>query len=264
MKRIIYTITLLYIGGILNPMKAQFIIPIIPVPVTQPVQAVTIQPPSPTGYLEVGFGMAMPVGRFANETGTGYGGYAELGNNFSISLAIPIKESNFGFALMYGSFWNYFDMNSYISNIEASDPGKFYSAINQDEYDETVLTGGFFATYPLHRLSLDFRLMGGVAFCYLPGVNYGANPNMDGYYTYEWNTYSSHSTSFAWDIGGDLRYRIRMMSLMLGIDLMKANPIINTTQQYNDLGGSNYYTHLSGNIPVSLISLNFGIAYRIK
>jgi len=263
MKKIIHTIILLFISGIFNSIDAQNI-------ETASLQSNATEQQNvksvilPTGYYELSFGPAIPIGSFANESGKSYGEYATLGNNFNLSVAVPINHSNFGIAFIYSSYNNFFDMNTYLNNMQMSDPSKNYTGINSDEYDESFIMFGMFATYPVERLSFDFRLLGGVAFCHLPEVDYGANPINENYYTYQWDTYSNRSTSFVFDIGGNIRYKIRRMSVMLGIDFISTNPSINTTEQYTDPNGNNAYTHVGGNISISNIGINLGIGYRIR
>lgn len=258
MKKITYITMILCTAGIFNSLYAQNADT--PTPAQQDVKPST----APTGYAEVSFGMAIPTGNFAKESGENYGEYALLGNNFNISLGIPVHHSNFGVALMYGSFSNFFDMNTYVNNIQANDPTKFYSPIKGDEYDESVFMAGFFATYPVHRFSFDFRIMGGIAFCYLPEVDYGANPVTEGTYNYEWDTHSSTSSSFVYDAGVDVRYKVRRMSVMFGVDFISANPTVNTTQLYIDPNGNYLSTQIHQNVSMPIVSVDIGVAYRIR
>jgi len=241
---------------------------------TPPATASTPAPPNdntymplPSGYFEVGFGLAQPVGGFAKHNGIGYGGYAISGDNVNISVAAPIDQTNFGLAFSFGSFSNLFDIDSYVSNVAATDPSKSYQPLYQDQYYESVFLAGLFATFPISHLSIDFRLMGGVALCTLPEVDYGASQYdavAAGYDTYEWDTYPSKSVALAFGAGADLRYKFRRLSLMLGVDFATANPHVNTEQQYTDPNGDYTYNSIGGNVPISILSFNLGLAFEIK
>jgi hypothetical protein len=221
---------------------------------------------SPTGYFGVSIGLANPVSGFADNLGKGYGGYALPGDNIDISLNIPVNHSNMGVAIMYGYYANDFDLNSYVNTLQIADQSKSYAGITSGTYAENFIMVGGFITYPINRLSFDFKLMGGFAFCALPEVDYGANYNpATGLYDYEWDNYASRSTSFAFSFGADLRYRFRRSSLLLGVDYIGADPIINSTQQYADPNNIYYvYNHLGGGLPISVVSVNLGIAYDIR
>lgn len=220
---------------------------------------------SPTGFFGLSIGLASPVGAFASNTGRSYGGYALPGGNIDISLNIPVNHSNMGVALMYGYYANDFDLNSYVNTQQMSDQGKSYGPLTGGTYTENFIMAGFYATYPVNRLSFDFKLMGGFAFCGLPEVDYGANYNPTGnYYDYEWDNYASRGVSFAFSLGADLRYRFRRSSLLLGVDYISADPIVNSTQRYVDPLGNYTYTHIGGGLPISVISANIGIAYDIR
>lgn len=217
----------------------------------------------PTGYFEVGFGAAQPIGRFSSEGGTGYGGYALPGTNFNLSFGLPIMHSNFGVAIMYNYAWNAFDIDNYVSNIQISDQNNSYAPLGQDFYTENFILAGLFATIPIQRLSFDFRLMGGVAICGLPEIDYGEEANsVTATQNFEWDTYSSTSTAFATDMGFNLRYRIYRTSIMAGIDYLYSDPMVRTTQYYTDQYGNSTYTHIGGSSPISLISYSIGIGYQ--
>ncbi|HWY99327.1 MAG TPA: hypothetical protein VNY36_09585 [Bacteroidia bacterium] len=218
----------------------------------------------PSGYFALTIGLAQPVGGFANAVGGGYSGYALPGDNIDVSLGIPLNHSNMGIALMYGSYANSFDINTYVTNMQLTDQSKSYAPITGDIYSEGFLMAGIFATYPVQRFSFDFKLMGGVAFCHLPEVDYGADYNTAGYYNYEWDNAASRTTGFAYNLGADMRYRFRRASLMIGVDYVGANPAINSVQTYIDPNGVASYTRLGGSIPISVVSANIGVAYDIR
>jgi hypothetical protein len=267
MKTIRYISILFGFAGILNTSKAQDYSAPPPAP-SPPNQSYTGGDISiPSGYFEIGFGLAQPTGKFMSNSSSGYGGYALPGSNFELSLGVPVNHSNLGVAFMFGSCDNSFDINTYVSNVSMSDQSKSYTPLIQDDYNENFIMAGLFATIPLYRLSIDFRLMGGIAFCYLPEVDYGASeydPLVAGYDNYEWDTYSSRSTSFAYGFGADLRYRIRRFSVMFGVNYIATNPVVSTEQQYTDPNGDYTYTHVGGSIPISIVSANIGLAYQIR
>jgi hypothetical protein len=262
MKNFLSIFAIFSLTGILNTSTAQEYQMTPPPPPSQEYNTV-----APTGYFALSLGIAQPIGSFASQPTTGYGGYALTGDNINLSIGIPINHSNFGIAFMFGSFVNDFDMNTYVSNAAISDPSKNYQPFEQDVYDESFILAGLFATYPINRLSIDVRIMGGVSFCYLPEVDYGAavyDPTISDYDNYEWDTYSSRSTSFALAAGADLRYKVRRFSLMLGVDFLTTDPTVNTEQQYTDPNGNYSYTHITGKVPISIISTSLGIAYQIR
>jgi hypothetical protein len=266
MKTTLYILILLVLAGIPDIIKAQD--NSIPPPPSQNPQGFNNNYASiPSGYFELSLGLAEPSGGFMNDHRSGYGGYALPGENFNLSLGVPVNHSNIGLAFMFGNYLNAFDINTYVSNVAATDPGKSYQSFLQDFYDESLIMGGLFATIPIDRLSIDFRLVGGVAFCSLPEIDYGASRYdglIGGYDNYEWDTYASRSTSFAYAMGTDIRYRIHRVSLMLGVDYVAAMPQINTQQQYIDPNGNSTYTPVGGNLPISILSANIGFAYEIR
>ncbi len=221
-----------------------------------------------TGYFEVSIGLAQPVGSFSNVGGIGYSGYALPGDNISLSLGIPINHSNIGIALMYSACSNPFDLNTFVSNVQYADQSNTYyipSQAGYGTYDESFIMGGLFATIPIQRLSFDFRLMGGVAICSLPEVTYAAyatsnTANND----FLWDIASSSATGFAFDIGAGIRYKLRRISIMAGIDFINADPMISTNKEYIDQFGNNSYTHISGNLPISITSFSLGLGYEIR
>jgi hypothetical protein len=219
----------------------------------------------PSGYFELGIGAAQPFNSFSRESGAGYGGYALPGTNLNISMGVPIGGSNFGIALMYNYAWNFHDINTYVDNIQMSDQSNTYFPNGQDSYRESFILGGLFATIPVDRVSFDFRLMGGLAICGLPEVDYGANATSPtASQDFEWDTYNSTATSFATDMGVNIRFRIHRTSIMAGVDYLYADPMVNTTLQYTDQYGSSTYTHVGGMLPISIMSYSLGIGYQFR
>ncbi len=235
-------------------------------------EAAEITPP--TGYFEISVGATEPIGNFAGTGSTSYSGYALPGADLAISLGVPINHSNLGIALMYKGVSNQFDYNSYENNIQYSDPSKTYYipydqyGNNADQgisYDESFIMVGLFATYPIQRLSFDFRLMGGVAICSLPEVVYAAHAtSLTAPDDFSWDISASSTSSFAFGAGADLRYKFRRVSLMLGVDFLTADPLISTNETYVDQSGSTSQSRLGGNLPISLMSYSIGIGYTVR
>ena len=222
----------------------------------------TIQP---TGYFEISIGLGQPMSNFSSANGTGYGGYALPGYNVGLSYGVPIAHSNFGVAVMYNYSWNNYDIDTYVSNVQYSDQNNGYTPISDESYRESFILAGLFATIPLQRLSFDFRVLGGVAICALPEVDYQEDAtSIAASQNFEWDTYHSTSSSFASDIGAGLRFRIRRTAIMAGIDYLSADPMVNTTQRYTDQFGNSSYTHIGGSAPISVLSYSFGIGYQFR
>ena len=170
-----------------------------------------------------------------------------------------------GIALMYGGYNNAFDINTYVSSLQMNDRSNSYSGLVQDAYNESFIMGGYFWTWPVQRLSFDARIMGGVALCTLPEVAYEVDvPVTGGYAVNTYDIASSSAASFAFDIGGDIRYKLRRTSIMFGIDYTHANPSASTTEQYEDPNYNYSYSHVSGSMPISVFCFNLGIAYQIR
>jgi len=219
----------------------------------------------PSGYFEIGIGAAQPINGFARESGPGYGGYALPGGNLNVSFGIPVERSNFGVALMYNYAWNFHDINTYVDNVQVTDQSNTYMALGQDIYRENFILGGLFATIPLQRVSFDFRLMGGLAICDLPEIDYGEDATSPtASQNFEWDTYSSTSTSFASDLGMNIRFRIHRTSIMAGVDYLYADPMVSTTQRYTDQYGNSTYSHVGGMLPISIMSYSIGIGYQFR
>lgn len=219
----------------------------------------------PSGYFEIGIGAAQPINSFAREGGSSYGGYALPGVNFNLSFGIPIARSNFGVALMYNYARNFQDINTYVDNVQMTDQANTYMPLYQDAYRESFILGGLFATIPVERVSFDFRLMGGLAICSLPEVDYGEDAtSLTATQNFEWDTYGSTSTSFATDLGMNIRFRIHRTSIMAGVDYLYTNPMVSTTQQYTDQYGNSTYSHVGGMLPISIMSYSIGIGYQFR
>ena len=222
----------------------------------------------PSGYFEISIGLAQPVGSFSGNGGAGYSGYALPGDNISISLGIPINHSNLGIALMYSFCSNPFDLNTYVGDVQYADQSNTYyipSQAGYGTYDESFIMGGLFATIPIQRLSFDFRLMGGVAICSLPEITYAAyatsnTANND----FAWDIASSSTAGLAFDMGGSIRYKLRRISIMAGIDFTGADPMVSTNKYYIDQFGNRSFTHVGGSLPISITSFSFGLGYEIR
>jgi hypothetical protein len=225
-------------------------------------------PAKPTGYFELSIGLATPTGSFASPVGLSYNGkYALPGLAFNASAGIPIAHTNIGIALMYGYYNNPFDINSYVNNVQFSDQTKSYSPITQDSYVENFVMAGLFWTWPIERFSFDARFMGGIAVCNLPEIYYGADyaygPYGSGYYEYTWDYAPSSSIAFAFDIGGDARYKLRRSSIMFGVDYIHASTNANTTLNYTDANGINWPYNVHSGVSIANLTFTLGVGYQI-
>jgi hypothetical protein len=257
----------------------------------------------PSGYISINFGFSNPEGNFGQSysqnnfgdgpaVGIGYGNYASPGSAFHFSLGIPINHSNFGVALMFGSYDNDYNTNAYATSLNASpinynpyssSPNTPPSSIiayqsggGLNTYDESSIMGGLFATYPVGRLSIDGRLMLGALLCNLPEQDITAVDADDDYLEYDIEP--SNSTSLAFDIGVGARFMIaqlgrRKLCIMVNADYLYSS-VSYTTQQdlyVNPASGPNAgYTaqlvpspQISGKIPISLVNITFGIGYQL-
>jgi len=165
---------------------------------------------------------------------------------------------------MYGDYSNWFNINGYVNTLQIADQSKTYAPLVQDVYRESFILGGIFWTWPMDRLSFDARLMGGLAFSSLPEINYGANWDPAyGQYDYWWDTPASSSVGFGFDMGVDLRYKLRRTSIMFGMDYIYGGATVNAYQRY-DSPTTTTYTRIYGGVPITEISFNLGLAYEIK
>jgi hypothetical protein len=228
----------------------------------------------PSGYMSINFGFATPEGPFAQEIGSGYGGYAQSGGTiFDFSLGIPINHSNFGFALMLGSENNNYDINTYANNMSS-----FALPPNTDQstYSESSILGGLYVTYPIGRLSIDGRAMLGALLCALPEQNYGFFDQSGN--SWDYDLQPSNSTSLAFDLGIGARFMIaefsrRKLCLMVNVDYLYSSVSYNTQQyQYETYAsGPNMGTTVqyvpsptfSGSFPLELLNVTFGIGYQL-
>ena len=64
--------------------------------------------------------------------------------------------------------------------------------------------------------------------------------------------------------GGDIRYKLRRISIMFDVDYLAADPIVNSQQQYIDQNGNISYYRVNGGVPISLMNYSLGFAYEIR
>jgi len=249
----------------------------------------------PSGYISVNFGFATPEGNFAQPfpegnyseaVGAGYGNYADAGTAFHFSIGIPVNHSNFGVALMFGSYSNQYDLNSYVNtlnyssinyNAYSNSPITGYAvAPSQNVYSESSIMGGLFATFPVGRLSLDGRLMIGALLCNLPEQSVYAEDAAGDELNYD--VQPSNSTSLAFDAGVGLRFMLaefgrRKLCIMANVDYLYSDVSYNTSQ-YNYVipatgVNAGYQGQLvpspsvTGTLPIELLNITFGIGYQL-
>jgi hypothetical protein len=253
----------------------------------------------PSGYISVNFGFGTPEGNYAQPfsqntyseaIGTGYGNFAEPGTVLHLSAGIPINHSNFGIALMFGSYTNQYDLNNYVNNLNSSlnNPNvnanpytnspivAYYPAGGQNVYDESSIMGGLYVTYPFGRFSFDGRLMLGALLNSMPEQAVDAIDGAGDYFTYDLEP--SNSTSLAYDVGVGIRFMVaqlgrRKVCLMANIDYLYSNAPYNTQQDLYVVPstGTNAGEQLqlvpspqvSGSTPIQLLNITFGIGYEL-
>jgi hypothetical protein len=238
--------------------------------------------PDPSGYMSINFGFANPTGSFASPYGSGYSGYALPGSAFHFSMAFPVKQSNFGFALMFGTYNNTYDNTNYGNYLENSNnnPGilgyapldeGFNGAIS-NTYQESSIMGGAYATYPIGRLSIDVRLMIGVLLSSLPEQIYGKEDTAQNQTIYDIEP--SNSVSLAFDAGIGVRCLIakigrRQLCALVNVDYLYSNVGYSVEQdvQYTPanpaLSPIQSQNSFSGNMTISLVNITFGLGYQL-
>ncbi len=233
---------------------------------------------APSGYFAMNYGMGVPVGGFADKTGIGYGGYAKPGFDMDYTFGIPIKHSNFGIALKGSWFLNSFDNKSYVNTLQFSDPTKTYQpSIGGNIYTGGLIMGGLYTTIPVNNFSFDFKLMGGIALCHMPTIDYETTDNSS-YYPYagtsNYTDTPTGSSAFAYDIGVDFRInpknkyvevnpwrKVRTMGFIFSVDYSSAKPTVNTTIDNNGGMANNPTTSTSVQVPISMLTFCVGFEY---
>lgn len=220
----------------------------------------------PTGFIMVTIGGANPLGNYAAQSGTGYGGYASGGITESILAGIPVANTNIGVSLMYAGYANIFDINAYASNVIKSDPYNTYYDFSNDDYSESAIMAGVFYTWPVHRISFDLRAMGGIMIGNLPGITYYAyatDPLASN--DFQWDYASSRSIGLGYDVGGDIRVRLnRSFCISLNADYVGASLPYSTYNTYTDQYGYQTINSVTGNIPVELFNISLGLGYQFR
>jgi hypothetical protein len=232
----------------------------------------------PSGYFAMNYGLGVPVGGFADNTGSSYGGYAKPGFNMDYTAGIPISHSNFGIALKGTYFLNSFDNKGYVNALQASDPTKTYQpSIGGHFYMGGFIMGGLFTTIPVNNFSFDFKAMGGIALCHMPTINYQTTDNASTSLFPETSDYtytSSASSAFAYDLGVDFRInpknkyvqvnpwrKVRTMGFIFSVDYASAKPMVNTKLNNNDIYANNPTSSSSERIPISMLTFSVGFDY---
>ncbi|NNM95338.1 MAG: hypothetical protein HKL88_07745 [Bacteroidia bacterium] len=253
----------------------------------QPLQSNGLEEPS--GFMSINFGLANPEGAFAQQIGSGYGGYALPGDLFSFSLGLPVNHSNFGVAVMVGSYANTYNNDQWVTNLNNNAAGVFYQNANPIQgtlnvYSNTSIMAGLYGTLPLGNLSIDGRLMIG-------GLIGGLPERAFGFYDTAFNFYEddiqpSSPISFAVDAGIGLRYLIgnfgrHKVCLMVNADYFFSS-VNYFTPDYLTVTQAGTYTpvqiqaqplpgvtpapdingNISGTLQIALFSLTFGIGYQ--
>lgn len=228
----------------------------------------------PSGYASINMGFVTPEGSFGEMIGSEYGNYADPGGlAFNFSLGVPINHSNFGLALMFGSYDNNYDINSFAAN---NDVFSLPPQSGQTDYSETSIMAGLFVTYPVGRLSIDGRLMGGALLCSLPEQDVGF---LDGYgNSWETDIQPTNPTAFAFDAGIGARFLLaqfgsRKLCIMANVDYLYSSVPYSTEQDIYETfaSGPNANTTaqyvpspiVSGHLSMQLMNVTFGIGYQL-
>lgn len=249
-----------------------------------------------SGYISINYGVASPMGSYGqyfsqtsynyNAVGIGYGNYAVPGDVFSFSLGIPVSHSNFGVALMFGSYSNSYDINGYVASLNNSPVNYnaystsyitgYSSAGGQNIYSESSILGGLFYTYPLGRFSFDGRFMIGALLSGLPEQAVYADDADGDVLLYD--VQPSNATSFALDMGLGIRFKLaefgpRKVCLMANVDYLYSDVSYSTQQDLYVIPASGNYANqqvqlipspsISGKLPIQLLNITFGIGYQL-
>ena len=218
--------------------------------------------PNPTGYVALNIGTGTPIGSYGSTSSTG--GFATQGLNFDISEGACLGHSNFGLSFKFDYFSNGFDVQSFVNMLAAGSTNSWAAQSNGDYTGETILIGAY-ATIPIRRFAIDFRLMGGIMLAGFPSIAVAeSNPSTGTSAAVGFDACTSNA--FAYDIGFDIRWNVsNHICLLLSYDYLSANPTFSTTQesasedQFGDITESKQPTSI--NQAYTLLNATFGVGW---
>ena len=126
-----------------------------------------------TGYLSLGYGVSQPEGNYVSTALNVNSGYAKIGGAANLSFGIMINSINFGFAFMRGSNTNFYNINGYMSSLQAADPSSVYTAAyGKQSYLCDYAFYGLYKAFYYNRFSFDVSILAGNSTLTLPFISY--------------------------------------------------------------------------------------------
>ena len=224
-----------------------------------------------TGYISFNAGVGLPLGAFGSTNWDGNNsGYALSGITSSLDFGMPIAHSNFGVAGNVSYYQNGVDVNSLENNQEANanPPTHFTAYYNTTagNYQAQTIMAGLYVTFPIHKFSIDFKALCGVAICTMPSVINTVTVSNYLYSAASGKPYQSATetenesafTSYAFAYGGSITFRyavVKHFCVMLQPNIFTSAPSFTPT--VNSSNGSSTANAISQ--PFTIISVLAGI-----
>jgi hypothetical protein len=173
-------------------------------------------------YVGFSFGSAIPVGMYASTDKTNKeSGYAKPGSSFAVNVNALFKGSRMGFAGMVAYFTNPFDVATMEQQLESDVDNTGYTFnISASDWKSTCMMMGLCSSFPAGKLSVNLRLLAGLASSTTPSF-YARIVNTSTGGWFDESQYSVSDDSFCYNGGFSLCYKLtKRFSLMATADYL--------------------------------------------
>ncbi|HXP49698.1 MAG TPA: hypothetical protein VN922_07090 [Bacteroidia bacterium] len=212
-----------------------------------------------TGYLSLGYGISQPEGNYLATTVNANSGYAKTGGAANLSFGIIINSVNFGFAFMRGSNINFYNINGYMSSLQAANPSSVYTAAyGKQSYLCDYAFYGVYKAFYYNRFSFDVSVLAGNCSLTFPFISYGIVTQGVPSAEYVKGGIAS-AVGFDGKLG--IRYSVtKGFCVSVIVDYIYTDISFSTAENYTDNSGNVHAFPLIWDLPMSVlnISLNAG------
>ncbi|KAA2243023.1 porin family protein [Chitinophaga agrisoli] len=210
-------------------------------------------------FIGITGGLSLPGGDYSKgDYNNDQSGFAKTGFNIGVTGAYYFKHSHFGIGgILSYTHYGFKNAQGLADGYkEAFDVDSSTVYIKGNNQTINILVGPYY-TVPLGKLSLDFRLLGGLVNATLPGNEVYLEDGLDNRLKQDKST----ASAFGWQGGAAIRYTIvPHIGVFAGVDYFYSKPNFSIDNENRPVNAGRkidgYHTAISG------VQTNLGLVYE--
>lgn len=217
----------------------------------------------PRPYIEGNIGFALaPRTLFNSSSTTDWMDYVKPGYCAGLNGGLPLFHSHFGIRGTWCYYRNGFNMNKYSNLQQSSIASSAVTSVDYGDFTQYSFMLGGFASYSLHKLSIEFFALAGGEDLILPNTEVDIKITSPGQAEYTSTVVYTTKLQFGYGGGAEAVYNInKKLAISLSLDCLASKVPFKDVIYDDYIQHINYQYNYTGTATVFITSLKAGLRY---